>query len=151
MPQANTIATIIHSLNSPSVIDWCQNIMKIFRSTLKFYQICGNNQPQPSGRLNPRIVVISIFTFLFFVSLVVTFLFKSTTLNEYFDALCVLLTVVASSVNTFECFWKQTKVIAQIQRMEKTIGRSKFFFSVILCMCNSTFRIKRIDFHYRIK
>lgn len=99
--------------------------MKIFESMLKHYQICGINIPQSNGRFNKRIVVCLLFIFWFFVSLTVTFLFKSTTMNEYMDALSVLVLVVASVVNTFECIWTQTKAAEQIKRMENTIEKSR--------------------------
>lgn len=98
--------------------------MQVFQSMQKFYQICGINQLQPNRRLNIRIVVFLLFIFLFFVSLIETFLFKLTTLNEHIDTFCVLITVINCSVNILECVWKHAKIFRFIERLEEKIEKS---------------------------
>lgn len=98
--------------------------MKLFQSMLKYYQICGINQPQP----NIRTVVIVLFIFLCFISIVETLLFESTTLTEYIDSFCLVIMIIASSVHLFECIWKRTKMLRYIEQWEELIEKSKLKF-----------------------
>lgn len=99
--------------------------MKLFRSMLEFYQICGISQLQPNRRLNTRIVVFLLFIFWFFISLIGTFLYKLTTIGEHIDLFCLLITVAACSANILECVWKRSEVFGFIKRMEQLIEKSK--------------------------
>lgn len=97
--------------------------MKLFQATLEFYQICGINLPQPNKRLNCRIVLFLLIVFLFFISLVGTFLFKSTNFEDYIDSFCLLVTLVATLVNILECDWKRAKLFKFIEQWEELIEK----------------------------
>lgn len=58
------------------------------------------------------------------MSLAATFLFKLTTLNEYIDTFCLLITVLTCSVNILECIWKREKMFKFIERLEELIEKS---------------------------
>lgn len=116
----------IISFTPTTVIDCCElwYKMKLFQSMQKFYQVCGINQPQSNDALNIRIVVILIFIFFNFVSIVGTFFFKSTSFSEYIDTFDILITIVTCSMNIFECLWKRSEVFRFIKRLEEFIEKS---------------------------
>lgn len=99
--------------------------MKLFQATQKFYEVCGIVN-QPKDRQNLRIVVFLLFKCSFFVSLIATFFFKSTSFEEYIDTFCLLVTIVTAFVNILECVWKRTKMFKFIEQWEKLIEKSNF-------------------------